>query len=889
MPSEQSPKGSSTLSTGPHRESEILSQGAEVDTSVTVSEDTYKQMLEDCFPESESSVIVIHNHNKCRQTNCNGLTLKHEGQKLQKYKFNHQWLHDSKLTFCEKTGIYWLVYKEQCAESQEKDGNDAGMFCLLCRKHNTENIKNKSKVYNKTAATRFRKIAIEDHGKSKQHRDAVTAELLSRVSIFANETKKQKQVKNQVLFNAFASCYFLAKEEISNKKLLNLIALLEFLGDSDMKYFQHRSEASIRQIFSELAKVIKDEVIEKVNRAGTYGILTDDATDIAVLEQMVTFISYVNDGGFPEVNFLSIADVLSKGQSPNSETLEKVLVEEIEDNCHLSLQNMSSLVTDGAAVMVGKNNGLAAKLKKKIPSLISIHCICHRLALACTDSNETSYIKIVETTLQQLWRFFDYSAKKTKQYMNIQLEYKKMKVASEKVKEIICRKIAKSCRTRWLSLDHSVQGIYLDFVPLMQTLKYFKDNDAIASGLLAKMNTVKFCGAVYILKHVLPVLSTLSKSFQSGTINYARLSPAISRAKQELQDLVDSGKVLDDFSNDVKGRLALCEMNPTTHQLQEQSNLLEKYVRALQSNIDRRFSDSLPVVSSFSIFDPRLVPALSSPDFKVYGTNEIQILGKHFYANQDQSEADDLHTPQDRLLTEFANLKYELLEWRDKPEYLAATKKAPPASSGDNTERKKAGQEKTKSVTPSEWVLHRLFSMKTEYSHFYPQLMQIAAISYCMPISNAWPERGVSTMKRVKTRLRSTMKNDLLEALMHISINGPMCTSVEARHIIEKSVSQWCQKPRYKLKNMYTNQNDSVPNAVDVEAEVQSVRISTASGQQSQREVVETQEMGIQVDVSELDEHAAQDIDLQVQFTAVALNLCDEFYDSDSDDSDASP
>lgn len=37
--------------------------------------------------------------------------------------------------------------------------------------------------------------------------------------------------------------------------------------------------------------------------------------------------------------------------------------------------------------MTGKKNGVTTKLKELNPVLISVHCICHKLALACTDTN----------------------------------------------------------------------------------------------------------------------------------------------------------------------------------------------------------------------------------------------------------------------------------------------------------------------------------------------------------------------------------------------------------------------------------------------------------------------------------------------------------------------
>ena len=43
-------------------------------------------------------------------------------------------------------------------------------------------------------------------------------------------------------------------------------------------------------------------------------------------------------------------------------------------------------------------------------------------------------------------------------------------------------------------------------------------------------------------------------------------------------------------------------------------------------------------------------------------------------------------------------------------------------------------------VTATEWCLQRICSL----SHFYPQISNVADIMLSSPVSNAWPERGVS-------------------------------------------------------------------------------------------------------------------------------------------------
>ena len=69
-----------------------------------------------------------------------------------------------------------------------------------------------------------------------------------------------------------------------------------------------------------------------------------------------------------------------------------------------------------------------------------------------------------------------------------------------------------------------------------------------------------------------------------------------------------------------------------------------------------------------------------------------------------------------------------------------------------------------------------------------------------MPLSNAWPERGASAVKRLKTRLRNSLKKDMLESLLHITINGPPVEKAEA--LINTAVAMWeDKKKRRKLRS----------------------------------------------------------------------------------------
>lgn len=125
---------------------------------------------------------------------------------------------------------------------------------------------------------------------------------------------------------------------------------------------------------------------------------------MSVLEMLITFVQFFdNKTGNIETSFLFIEDVLKNSTSANAETIFTVLTTQLN---MLGLEvkdcTCSSLVSDGAAVMTGQRSGVASRLKEVNPHLISLHCLCHKLARTCTDtSTQIEYINDVELWLKE--------------------------------------------------------------------------------------------------------------------------------------------------------------------------------------------------------------------------------------------------------------------------------------------------------------------------------------------------------------------------------------------------------------------------------------------------------------------------------------------------------
>ena len=75
-------------------------------------------------------------------------------------------------------------------------------------------------------------------------------------------------------------------------------------------------------------------------------------------------------------------------------------------------------------------------------------------------------------------------------------------------------------------------------------------------------------------------------------------------------------------------------------------------------------------------------------------------------------------------------------------------------------------------------------------------------LALTVPVTNAWPDGGVETIKRIKTCNKSSMKNYFLNALLMISIVGRACNSTAANTLIAQACVEFQdKKPSKKLSS----------------------------------------------------------------------------------------
>ena len=206
------------------------------------------------------------------------------------------------------------------------------------------------------------------------------------------------------------------------------------------------------------------------------------------------------------------------------------------------------------------------------------------------------------------------------------------------------------------------------------------------------------------------------------------------------------------------------------------------------------------------------MPETSELGFNVYGNRDIATLAQHFYqADNDASQK----TRSSKLLAEWNQMKININE-NIKPNIPIEIKTG-------------------KSNTPStQWYLSHLMKSKSEYQPYFGELPLIAEAAITLPVSNAWPERDASAYKIVQNPCRSCLQNDILEAMLHVKINGPALGSPKMESLVKQAaVETWISKKKNR-KELPSRQHDLIttteaPHPVHIPKEVADVSIQTVA------------------------------------------------------------
>ena len=289
---------------------------------------------------------------------------------------------------------------------------EKGMLCSLCKDFKMSG-RNGLIAWAGGGFKTLRLDKVKEHEKGSKHLDALKLQAdLERSKTMSDQLVEMQSNEVKTIAYALKAIYWLIKRSIAHTT--NFESLIELVIDLGCKELQnlkiaknatHTSEQTLQEFIFCLSQVIEEDILKEMADSPALALMVDESTDISVLNQLVLYGRTLSKGCVRS-RFLSIRDLFDG----KAHTIVKAVKEYLE-TARLCPSNVDCFGSDGASVMVGKRNGVATKLREDNPSMLSIHCINHRLALATKDAfSEIPYLKKYEQVMMNLYKFYHNSA-----------------------------------------------------------------------------------------------------------------------------------------------------------------------------------------------------------------------------------------------------------------------------------------------------------------------------------------------------------------------------------------------------------------------------------------------------------------------------------------------
>lgn len=150
------------------------------------------------------------------------------------------------------------------------------------------------------------------------------------------------------------------------------------------------SDSTAMRRSDDLAENVFDQLILAVQKADSFALACDESTDKTDLSQMCVCVRFFDGTQFIE-DFLAL---LTLSKQTRGEDVFSVLTHFMQHN-NLDVTKMISLTTDGAPAMIGREKGLASRMKALQPKLLSYHCIIHQSVLCCKLSDDFANVMLL--------------------------------------------------------------------------------------------------------------------------------------------------------------------------------------------------------------------------------------------------------------------------------------------------------------------------------------------------------------------------------------------------------------------------------------------------------------------------------------------------------------
>lgn len=491
-------------------------------------------------------------------------------------------------------------------------------------------------------------------------------------------------------------------------------------------------------------ETIKDEIMNDVKKAKAYSIMADETADISGKEQLSLGLRFFDESQEKvREEFMGFVELKAQDAQSIAEAIDTFILRQ-----NLPPENCVGLGFDGCSTMAGKEGGVQAILRKKYKRALYFHCSSHKLNLVVNDASKLAEIRNSIGTVKDIISFFRESPGRRSAAPNL----------------------TKLCETRWSEKYKSIRKFSLEFPVVVKALEKLStegnyNTRKTAYQLHSAVTKPSFVIALLIIAKYSALLEPVVNVLQSKSADLVMVKNHINQIVNVLQkdrEEVDqiTNEILEKASvvaDQIDIEIAIPRLagkqqhrnNPPSSTINEywKRALIIPYLDSLQSSLNDRFSEDNYAAFSLTKLHPSSMLEI--------GIQELKNIAKRFMEFYGLEEIEG-------ELDLWFNL------WKNK----------------------KLSKESLKEV--------EIVDLYTETNLFYPSIKQALLILLAIPATTATVERSFSTLRRVKTWLRSTMGEERLSGLCLMSVHRKLVQE-NKNNILKEVLDKFAANPRRLL------------------------------------------------------------------------------------------
>jgi len=476
-------------------------------------------------------------------------------------------------------------------------------------------------------------------------------------------------------------------------------------------------------------------------------LIADETSDIGHHEQLSIVLRYFDETkNCPIEQFLCLKRMTSVDAQSIFDKMSDVVQE-----YGIKWENVVSICFDGASTMSGSTGGVQAKFKEKNNNSFFVHCYGHCLNLVLVDSIGRHNIVTFDFfgNIQLIYNFIEGSCTR-----HAVLE-KIANLTNTKLKTL--KSIS---TTRWACRSEAISAIKENFTSILAAIEEIVDNTkqsdvrAKGKGILHQMKTFEFIFAMLMLDPILSSILKTSAFLQSSDINLLTALEIIESLKKFL---VSMRNTEEDFTDIYHKTVQMCKnYDIEIPQLKK---------RKVSTKID--YSSSTQYYMSSKEEEMKVSVYYSTLDHMISGINirfnqetinMIRSIGNLLILNINSNDITVLSAAFD-LNSEMLKTEINLLK---------------------HVENIPKG-EKNKCDDWINWLTQSNYGRETIFCNVFKALKTFMVI----PVTSCSCERSFSKLSIVKTKLRSTMRQDRLDSLLTIFIEQEFAYGINIDDVID--------------------------------------------------------------------------------------------------------